>query len=103
MKEELKEELKEEGEENNESFIGALIAKFRERDDSGDDERDAFTIIEQEEDAFSKTTKTLTQKRTDGTNATKKKKKKNEKKENIREENLSFWKKSRKRKRRTRS
>ena len=57
MKEELKEELKEEG-ENNESFIGALIAKFRERDDSGDDERDAFTIIEQEEDAFSKTTKT---------------------------------------------
>ena len=37
MKED-KEELKEEGEENNESFIGALIAKFRERDDSGDDD-----------------------------------------------------------------
>ena len=90
MKEELKEELKEEGEENNESFIGALIAKFRERDDSGDDERDAFTIIEQEEDAFSKTTKTfVTQKRTDGTNATKKKK--NEK-ENVKAMiDRSFW------------
>ena len=90
MKEDVKEELKEEG-ENNESFIGALIAKFRERDDSGDDERDAFTIIEQEEDAFSKTTKTLTQKRTDGTNATKKKKKKNEK-ENVKAMiDRSFW------------
>jgi hypothetical protein len=89
MKEDVKEELKEEG-ENNESFIGALIAKFRERDDSGDDERDAFTIIEQEEDAFSKTTKTLTQKRTDGTNATKKKKK-NEK-ENVKAMiDRSFW------------
>ena len=86
MKED-KEERKEEGE--NESFIGALIAKFRERDDSGDDERDAFTI-EQEEDAFSKTTKTLTQKRTDGTNATKKKKK-NEK-ENVKAMiDRSFW------------
>ena len=84
MKED-KEELKEEGE--NKSFIGALIAKFRERDDSGDDERDAFTI-EQEEDAFSKTTKTLTQKRTDGTNATKKKNEKENVKAMI---DRSFW------------
>ena len=80
------EESKEEGEK---SFIGALIAKFRERDDSGDDERDAFTIIEQEEDAFSKTTKTLTQKRTDGTNTTKKNK---NKKENMKAMiDRSFW------------
>jgi len=75
------------------SFIGALIAKFRERDDSDDvnDVNDAFSI-EQEEDAFSNTRKTLTQKRTDGTvrgtTTTKKKKKKENVKALI---DRSFW------------